>query len=240
MPPRVNYTVDVDVGSLDPGSDLVTANPGLVSHAVAFITGNKDPNSITAEQAAAYEKYFKTTGGAGVAFNESLFQSLAPSVTNQYEVRDLITTNPYNFVSGSGTNKVSSTGTDLNSYLTATNIMEAVNSSTGKTFVEEAYERIEADLGYNAIAQVVEPVYQGTRAVAADLVAKSAGNYDSLPKDMKDFWEAGLANGSFTESAEGVAKALDNYAAAITVSYLDNSSSTAQSATAAAASRGLL
>jgi hypothetical protein len=240
VPPRINYTVDIDVGSLDPGSDLVTANPGFVNHAVAFITGNKDPNSITAEQAAAYEKYFKTTGGAGVAFNEALFQSLAPSVSNDYGMRDLITTNSYTFVSGSGTNRITSTGTDLNSYLTATNIMEAVNTSTGKTFLEEAYDQIEADLGYNAIAQVVEPIYQGSRAVAADLVTKSAGNYESLPKDIKDFWEAGLANGSFTETAEGVNKALDNYAAALTLGYLDNSNGTSQAAASAAASRGLI
>jgi hypothetical protein len=37
-----------------------------------------------------------------------------------------------------------------------------------------------------------------------------------------------------------VAKALDNYAAAVTVGYLDNSSSTAVAASAAASSRGLL
>ena len=236
-PPRVNYTADAPLSS---GSTLSTASPGLVAHAVAFITGNKDPNSITAEQAAAYEKYFKTTGGAGVAFNESLFQSLAPSSTNIYNVNDLITTNSYNFRSGIGTGAVSSTGTDLNSYGTATNIMEAVNASTGKTFLEDAYTRIQTDLGFNAIAQVVEPIYQGTRAVAADLVTKSAGNYDSLPKDMKDFWEAGLANGSFTETAEGVAKALDNYAAAVTVGYLDRNNSTSQAAASAAASNGLL
>ncbi|CAB5221893.1 Domain of unknown function DUF4815 [uncultured Caudovirales phage] len=237
IPPRINYTADAPLSS---GSALSTASPGLVAHAVAFITGNKDPNSITAEQAAAYEKYFKTTGGAGVAFNEALFQSLAPSGTNIYNVRSLITSNSYNFVSGNGTNATTSTGTDLNSYLTATNILEATNTVTGKTFVQEAYDRIQADLGYNAIAQVVEPVYQGVRGVAADVVAKSAGNYDSLPKDMKDFWEAGLANGSFTESAEGVAKALDNYAAAITVGYLDRSSSSSQAAASAAASNGLV
>jgi hypothetical protein len=118
--------------------------------------------------------------------------------------------------------------------------LEAVNASTGKTFVQDAYDRIQADLGYNAIAQVVEPIYQGTRAVAADVVSKSAGNYDSLPKDMKDFWEAGLANGSFTETAEGVAKALDNYAAAVTVGYLDRNNPTSEAAASAAASNGLL
>jgi len=87
---------------------------------------------------------------------------------------------------------------------------------------------------------VVEPIYQGARAVATDLVVKSAGNYDSLPKDMKDFWEAGLANGSFTETEAGVNKALDNYAAALTVGYLDRSNSTSQAAASAAASNGLL
>jgi hypothetical protein len=222
----------------DNGSALTVTSPGLVAHAVAFITGNKNPNSVTAAQAAAYEKYFKTTRD-GVTFNESLFQSLSPSATNIYNVSNLITTRSYSFKSGATTNAVSSTGTDLNSYLTATNILEAVNSSTGKSFVQEAYSRIEADLGSSAITQVVEPIYQGTRAVAADVVSKADGNYNALPKDMRDFWEAGLANGSFKETAEGVAKALDNYAAAITVGYLDRSNDSSAAAAAAASSNGL-
>jgi hypothetical protein len=237
IPPRINYTASTPLRS---GSDLSTASPGLVSHVVAFVTGNKDPNSITPAQAAAYEKYFRTTGGANRDFNLSLFQSLAPSAVNVYNVSDVINSNSYNFKSGAGTNAVSTSKTDLNSFRTATNIMDAVNSETGQTFLQDAHARIVADLGSDAIAQVVEPIYQGTRAVAADLVKTSAGNYESLPKDLKDFWEAGLNNGSFTYSAEGVAKALDNYAAAVTVGYLDRSNSTSQAAAAAAASNGLI
>jgi hypothetical protein len=251
-PPRVNYTASSPLIS---GSDLEEAAPGLVAHMVAFVTGNKNPNSITAEQAAAFEKYFKTTGGAGVAFNEGLFQSLAPSGTNVYNLRSLLSANDYGLkdgtdISGTGT-RTGTTGANLRDYSTATNIMEAKHTTTGRTFLQDAHDRIKADLGFDAIAQVVEPIYQGVRATAASLIVGAPPNsvdssnnpvysYEALPKDLKDFWEAGLNNGSFTYSAEGVAKALDNYAAAVTVGYLDNSSSTAISATYAATNRGLL
>ena len=42
---------------------------------------------------------------------------------------------------------------------------------------------------------------------------------------MKSFWEVGVANGHFPDTAAGIQTAVANYAAAITLSIIENTGS---------------
>ena len=234
-PPRINYVPATPPSLTSSGSSSVDTSysPGLVATTLNYVVGNKNVGSYV--DADKYIRSFVSDRGT---IDESVLAAKAPGVVD-YDV-DTLVTNPYNFVSGaSTTGGVSSTGTPLTSILTATNIMQAVNTNTSKTFVEELHTSVVAKGGEEAWQNVVVPMYNGTKAITADVVSKATGNYESLPKEMRDFWEAGLANGSFTDTPEGVAKAIDNYAAAVTLGFLNNSSSVAQTAASAAVSQGL-
>lgn len=216
-----------EVVTEDPGSTVSTGetSPGLVTSTVNFLTGSNDINSYAAETEKYVDKFVNDSG----TINEVVLTTKAPTVVD-YEVVDLITTNSYNFVSGATVGGVTSTGTDLSGYLTATNILDAVNTNTGKSFVEEFLTNVEQKAGKEAVDNVVMPMYNGTKYVTTEIVNSSRGNYESLPKDMRDFWEAGLRNGSWTDTPEGEAKAIAAYAAAVTVGYMANASTAAYNA----------
>ena len=109
----------------------------------------------------------------------------------------------------------------MNKYYTATNIMDARNADTGDLFIADIRNTVSQDKWDS----VIVPVYEAVKATTAEVVA--AGKPTS---EMLAFYEAGKANGSWEETEAGIAKAIDNWAAALTLGFIDGQSSTAQSA----------
>ena len=188
--------------------------PGFAEYAGAFLQGGSIAN-LSAADRARYEGYYKTSlANAGVS--EATFQTqmgtapLAGSTT--YRDGD-----GYNFISGAA---VTSTlelenGMPINSYLTATNVLDArASGGTGQLFIQDVKNTV-GDTYWNA---VVIPVYEGTKAAVADAV-KAGG--DNITAEMMSFYQAGLANGSWIESTQGVQKAIENYAAALTLAVIE-------------------
>ena len=100
-------------------------------------------------------------------------------------------------------------GLTVDKYLTATNILSATDP-TGSQFLNRVASTTAA--GY---ASTVVPIFEATRASIASvaLTAPTA--------DMRAFYQVGVANGSFPDTAEGKQTAISNYAAAITLSVIE-------------------
>ena len=64
------------------------------------------------------------------------------------------------------------------------------------------------------------PIFEATKETIATIV--DAGTPTA---DMLSFWEVGKANGSFPETAAGVQTAIANYAAAVTLSIIEDGAS---------------
>ena len=96
-------------------------------------------------------------------------------------------------------------------YLTATNIKTATTGS-GTTFVQD----VKATLGEATYNNTFVPLLEGNKAAFAAQI-KTTG----ATGDMLDFWEVGKANGSFPDTAPGIQQAIDQYAAAITLSIVE-------------------
>ena len=60
------------------------------------------------------------------------------------------------------------------------------------------------------------PLYEGTAAAIRDQV-----NSGQPTADMLDFWEVGKANGTFPETEYGIQLAINQFAAAITLSIVE-------------------
>jgi hypothetical protein len=188
--------------------------PGFAEYAGAFLQGGSIAN-LSAADRARYEGYYKTSlANAGVS--EATFQTqmgtapLAGSTT--YRDGD-----GYNFISGAAVTSTQEleNGMPINSYLTATNVLDArASGGTGQLFIQDVKNTV-GDTYWNA---VVIPVYEGTKAAVADAV-KAGG--DNITAEMMSFYQAGLANGSWIESTQGVQKAIENYAAALTLAVIE-------------------
>jgi hypothetical protein len=105
-------------------------------------------------------------------------------------------------------------GLTVNNYLTATNILSATDSS-GNGFTERVASITGADFNTTIV-----PIFEATKETVATIV--DAGTPTA---DMLSFWEVGLANGSFPNTEAGVQTAIANYAAAITLSIIEDGAS---------------
>ena len=105
-------------------------------------------------------------------------------------------------------------GLTVNNYLTATNILSATDSS-GNGFTERVASITGADFNTTVV-----PIFEATKETIATIV--DAGTPTA---DMLSFWEVGKANGSFPETAAGVQTAIANYAAAVTLSIIEDGAS---------------
>lgn len=203
------------------GTTAVTVNPGFTDLAVAFIT---DTSIVSTEKAtlSTFESTLRSTDG----FNETTFLANLPTSTSTYNTIDLRTTNAYDFVSGASVTGDAATtelpsGLVMTDYWTATNIMDARNADTNDLFIADIYNSVSSDK-WNS---VIVPVFEATKAATAEVVA--AGKPTA---DMLSFYQAGLANGSWSETEAGISKAIENYAAALTLGFIDGQSATAATA----------
>ena len=198
---------------------------GFTDYAVSFLE-----NTTITGTSKDLRSTFQDTLASTAGFNETTFLANLPTSTSTYNtiaLRDPTTGgNTYDFVSGASVTGDAATSTlsdglQMNKYYTATNILDARNADTGDLFI--------ADIR-NTVSQakwdsVIVPVYEAVKATTAEVVA--AGKPTS---EMLAFYEAGKANGSWEETEAGIAKAIDNWAAALTLGFIDGQSSTAQSA----------
>ena len=111
-------------------------------------------------------------------------------------------------------NYVLPNGMKVSAYQTATNILSATDA-TGGTFLNKVAKQVNADY-----ATTVVPIFEATKT--ATLNAVNAGTPTA---EMKSFWEVGKANGHFPDTAAGIQTAVANYAAAITLSIIENTGS---------------
>jgi len=207
-------TGTVVIDSTTSTTTTTTTSLGFAEYAGAFLQGVSTTN-LSTEDRAAYANYYKTAlTNAGVS--EATFQTqlgTAP-LAGSTAYRD---SDSYNFVSGASTTSTQTleNGMPVTSYLTATNVLDArADSGSGKWFVQDVKDTVGATY-WNA---VVIPVYEGTKAAVADAV-KAGG--DNITAEMMSFYQAGIANGSWIENTEGVQKAIDNYAAALTLAVIE-------------------
>jgi len=224
-PPRVTYsppatyspndTSGASVGSSSgSGTVVTTTSVGFAEYAASFLKG-VDINNLSTADRTKYEGYYKASlAKSGVS--EATFQTQlgTPPLAGSTAYRD---SDSYNFVSGASvtSDQVLENGMPVTSYLTATNILDArANNGSGKWFVQDVKDTV-GDTYWNA---VVIPVYEGTKAAVADAV-KAGG--DNITAEMMAFYQAGIANGSWVENTEGVQKAIDNYAAALTLAVIE-------------------
>jgi hypothetical protein len=205
-PPRVTYVApvtynpgnsDVVGGAVEPGESVISS-PGFADFAAAHLKG-VNINNLNNSDRTKYEDFYKTAL-AKAQVTETQFQTqlaTAPLAASGYRsgVNDV-----YNF-KGSG------------DYRTATNILEATDSSGG-TFLQ----RLDAVVTDDYRDTVVIPIYEGTKAAVTDAVKNN-----QVTSDMLAFYQAGLANGSFPvpETTAGVEKAIANYAAALTLAVIE-------------------
>jgi hypothetical protein len=208
-----------------------TTSLGFAEYAGAFLKG-VDTDTLSTEDRTRYAAYYSTAlANAGVSEATFAAQLAAAPLAGSTTYRD---SDSYNFVSGASvtSSQELENGMQINSYLTATNILDArADGGNGKWFVQDVKDTV-GDAYWNA---VVIPVYEGTRAAVADAVEAKG---DAITAEMMSFYQAGLANGSWIESVEGVQSAIDNYAAALTLAVIETPA--AGTIIAAGASDGLL
>lgn len=207
---------------------------GWLEHHLAFLN-NIPLSAVTNDmKLKAYADYIQTTGGLVIA-DDDLMKTIVPGAKD-YEMETLVDSGFYNFISGNNVadnKKRASDGTRLSDNKTALNILEAVNSSTGKTFVEEVEKKIKSVGGDNAWKLAVGS-YEGTRKQVA-----SAVKNNKLTPDMKKFWETGVASGTFNpKNPRDVQRAIDNYAAGTTLGMFGQKSSLSVKASNATKTNG--
>ena len=218
-------TVTTDTGTVvvvqNTSSTVTTTTTGFADHAAAFLQG-VSITTLSTEDRTTYENYYKTSlANSGVT--EATFQTqlaTAPLAGTGYR---------------SGANDIYAfESSDTAAYKTATNILDVRNPNTNDLFIADVKTTV-GDPYWNA---VVIPVYEGTKAAVADAVHESIHGGATLNKDMQDFWNVGVANGSFPVTDEGIQKAIEAYSAAITLAVIEAPASA--NFIADGASRGLL
>ena len=242
-PPRVPYTppvtyspvTEVGVGGEDNGSSVFTTvtSVGFAEYAASFLKG-VDVDNLSTSDATKYASYYQSAlTSAGVT--ETQFTALidnSPVAEGTTTYRDGSTSaKTFSFKSGPAAGDSSiilANGMKITDYYTATNILEAT-SGTGSLFIDD----LKTTVGSSYWQTVVTPIYEGTRAALTDQVANG-----ETTTEMLSFYQAGIANGTWTDSNEGITKAIDNFAAAASLSVIE--ASTTANYIVAGATDGLL
>jgi hypothetical protein len=225
-PPRVPYNppvtyspvTEVAVGDGDSGSDAYTTvtSVGFAEYAAAFLKG-VDIASISPTDATKYASFYQSAlASAGVTeaqFIAQIDNSPVAAGTTTYRNNSTADTT-FSFKSGpaaADSSIVLANGMNITEYLTATNVLDA-RSGTGSYFIDD----LKTEVGDTYWNSVVLPVYEGTRAAVTEAVKNNEPT-----TDMLSFYQAGIANGSWTDTGEGIEKAINNYAAAISLSVIE-------------------
>lgn len=218
-------------GKPTPGSGNSSNNNGSVDygwldHHIAYLK-NIPLSAITnSMRVEAYKDYVSSNGGSVIA-NNTKMKALVPGVID-YQMETLVDQQPYNWVSGNNaTNKnvKLSNGSRIGDNLTAVNILSAVNSNTGKTFVQEAEAKIKSKGGDDAWKMTVAE-YEGTVKQVQKAVASN-----KLTPEIKAFWETGVSTGQFNpKNPADIQKAINNYAASVTLGMMSQKSTASKSA----------
>jgi hypothetical protein len=195
-----------------PPKESPPPTPGFAEYAASYLKGI-DLNTLSEDDRVRYEGYYKTSlANAGVSETTFQTQMGTPPLAGSTAYRD---SDGYNFVSGASVTSSLEleNGMPVNSYLTATNVLDArASGGSGQLFIQDVKNTV-GDTYWEA---VVIPVYEGTKAAVTDAVKNN-----EVTDDMMSFYQAGLANGSWIESTEGVEKAIANYAAALTLAVIE-------------------
>ena len=203
-------TTEVITGNTGSEVIVTTTSYGFAEHAAAFLKGC-GVGTMSIEDRNRYESYYKDALNKQ-AVTEATF-------TAQIALAPIATSNPgYR----SGANDIydfDSSGTDA--YKTATNILEVRNPNTNNLFIADVKTTV-GDTYWNA---VVIPVYEGTKAAVTAAVAQVITNGEStrpgVTADMQEFWDVGVANGSFPVTEAGIQKAVEAYSAALTLAVIE-------------------
>jgi len=194
----------------------------VVNHLYSMGAG---ANYSALEAIGVAQKYRDAVAAFAAERNSSLtvIQNAAIANPNGYDFNRQTEANPtgttYNFVSGASTLVGTGPATDpayilpnglaVTEYLTATNILTCTDTG-GNTFVEQIAAVSGADF-----ATTIVPIYEATRQTVAEIVASGPTS------EMLSFWAVGLANGSFSNTTEGIEIAISNFAAAQTLSIIE-------------------
>lgn len=221
-------------GKGDSSSGTDNTDYGWLEYHVAFLN-NIPLSAVTNDmKLKAYADYIQTSGGLVIA-DDDLMKTLVPGAKN-YDLNTILDSNSYNFISGnnaSNKNVRLSDGSRIGDNKTAVNILEAVNQSTGKTFVQEAEIKIKSVGGDNAWKLAVGS-YEGTKKQVEQAVKNN-----KLTPDMKKFWETGVKTGAFNpNNPADVQKAINNYAASTTLGMFKQASTMSQKASTATQANG--
>ena len=193
---------------------------GFADHAAAYLKGGVDISALSPADRKKYESYYNTAlikqNTTEAAFITQI--ATAPLATSTYRTGANVSL--YNFDSGvdysianpdKGTTRLSN-GVELKNYGTATNILEVRNAVSNDLFIAD----VKTAVGNPYWNTVVIPTYEGTKAAIADQVKNN-----EVSKDAMAFYQAGLANGSWTETTAGIEKAIANYSAALTLAVIE-------------------
>jgi hypothetical protein len=238
-----------------------TLTKGFIDYVVAFLKGG-DINNVSAADLAKYNTFYIDAcyqSGTTVAAYEAGLTQLNSGSFGIYSLRDNPSSNAenFNFKGGGSISSVPDRLTTLpdgiigSNYGTATNILSAVNGN-GQTYVSQLQSSLN---GTGLWDSVVLPTYAGTvSAVSTQIgltitqnsdgsISQSLSNPSMVTADMQSFYNVGVANGSF--AAGDIASAIQNYAAAQTLSVIEANDHTAtnayaDNALAAAGANGLL
>ena len=211
-----------------------TEDYGWLEHHLSYLN-NVPLSAVTNDmKLKAYSDYIQTTGGLVIA-DSALMKTIVPGVVD-YDIDSLVDSGFYNFISGNNvSNKDSklSDGSRVGDNKTAANILEAVNSSTGKTFVQEAEVKIKS-VGGDTAWKLAVGSYEGTKKQV-----EAAVKNNKLTPDMKKFWETGVKSGAFNpNNPADVQKAINNYSAATTLGMFGQKTTLSQKTSAATAANG--
>lgn len=221
-------------GNGNTGNGSSSNDYGWLDHHIAYLK-NIPLSAITNQMRLdAYKDYVQSNGGSVIA-DSNLMKTIVPGVVD-YDLNGLVDSGFYNWVTGNSAtdkNKKLSNGARIGDFKTGVNILEAVNSSTGKTFVQEAEAKIKSVGGDTAWKMTVAE-YEGTVKQVQKAVSSN-----KLTPDMKAFWETGVATGKFNPNKpEDIQKAINNYAASVTLGMLTQKSTASKAASKSTQTNG--
>lgn len=211
-----------------------TEDYGWLEHHVAYLN-NIPLSAVTNEmKLKAYNEYITTTGGLVIA-DSNLMKTIVPGAKD-YNIEGALGTANYTFASGAAaTNKNAKLkdGTKVGDYLTALNVLEATNKTTGKTFVEDVEKQIKSVSG-DAAWKLAVGSYEGTKKLVEQAVKNN-----KLTPDMQKFWDTGVKTGAFNpKNPADVQKAINNYAATTTLGMFTQQSTASKAASNATKANG--
>lgn len=215
-----------------PGNREVRVDPpedpqyGYLDHHISYLK-NIPLSAITPAMRDEFSSYFANSRGGSVITNDTKLKQLVPGAVN-YGINDIKQNGNFNFSSGNNVppqnrNDILSNGQTAGTYLTGTNILEAKDSN-GKSYVQHVEETVRQQGGNDAWNMVVGQ-YDAVRTATQNAV-----NSGNLTPEMKSFWETGLKNGSFTDTADGIQRAINNFSAAVVDGMLSQNSTASKNA----------